>query len=483
MQLKTIIFFTLTMAIGVCLFSNQVLAMPEAIDNFSEDLNIIIKVEGNPDVSGEISTPANINEVTLTEAGMLRTVLGDELHSIESLAIVGPLNKDDFNTLWESTFYGFLKYLDLAKANLEENKIPDYAFYNQKEQIIYDYENDIKIIKPSKLEHVILPEGITEIGAESFGYAQSLKTINLPNSITIIGDAAFFQCISLSLDPLVLPENIRSFKQAFMGCKSLTGEVIVPESLDEISASAFYDCPINKINIHDNIKCINALAFYGSNLSEVNLADDCVIAVGWGAFWNCQNLKSMHIPQETKVIPEFFCQGCSSLRDIHIPDNVTYISEGAFDGCPLDNLQLPSSMDAILTHAFRGGKINKIHLPTQLQDLFCGAFSDCGNLKEVFCPIPIPPLCTQLHENDANPFARCNPDLIVYVPKGSGDLYRHASGWSKNNIVEMDMSGIELRPNDNTISESISFNLDGKKNTTLQRGQIMIKDGKKIIVK
>ncbi|MBR5136570.1 MAG: leucine-rich repeat domain-containing protein [Clostridia bacterium] len=68
----------------------------------------------------------------------------------------------------------------------------------------------------SKLETVVILDGVVSIGERAFSFCENLVSIELPNSLERIEDAAFMGCSSLKT--LIIPPNIK-----FMGEKSLAG--------------------------------------------------------------------------------------------------------------------------------------------------------------------------------------------------------------------------------------------------------------------
>lgn len=92
----------------------------------------------------------------------------------------------------------------------------------------------------TKLQQIIIPEGISTLNAYSFNNCQSLESINLPNSITTIGKAAFCGCTKLTT--IKLPSSLTTIDEgAFMDCANLTN-IYFPNSLKSISISCFTRC-------------------------------------------------------------------------------------------------------------------------------------------------------------------------------------------------------------------------------------------------
>ena len=44
------------------------------------------------------------------------------------------------------------------------------------------------------MRSIIIPDGVTSIGNNAFGWCESLKSIVIPDGVTSIGESAFFGC-------------------------------------------------------------------------------------------------------------------------------------------------------------------------------------------------------------------------------------------------------------------------------------------------
>ena len=80
---------------------------------------------------------------------------------------------------------------------------------------------------------------VTTIGPGAFANA-NLSSITITNTITAIGDGAFYDCVGLT--ELIIPSSVRSIgASAFAGCFGLTG-VTIPFSVTNLGDVAFYGC-------------------------------------------------------------------------------------------------------------------------------------------------------------------------------------------------------------------------------------------------
>lgn len=95
---------------------------------------------------------------------------------------------------------------------------------------------------------VVLQEGITIIGAASFGIATNITTVIIPDGVTTIENEAFYGC--KSLESIIFPETLTSIgAAAFMSCTSLK-EIYIPASVIEIGDMTFYGCEsLEKVTI------------------------------------------------------------------------------------------------------------------------------------------------------------------------------------------------------------------------------------------
>ncbi len=99
-------------------------------------------------------------------------------------------------------------------------------------------------------------------------------------------------------------------------------EVILPESILNIAASAFSDCEkLRKINLPSGIKMIEANAFSGCTSLEKLIIPEGVIEIGENAFANCTNLKHVELPASIGKIGDNAFAGCPNAVFFCISDS------------------------------------------------------------------------------------------------------------------------------------------------------------------
>lgn len=87
---------------------------------------------------------------------------------------------------------------------------------------------------------VNIPDSITSIGDYAFDYCRSLTSITIPDSVTEIGDYAFDYCDGLT--SITIPDSVTEIgESAFSSCRRLTS-ITIPYSVTGIGHAAFYDC-------------------------------------------------------------------------------------------------------------------------------------------------------------------------------------------------------------------------------------------------
>lgn len=138
----------------------------------------------------------------------------------------------------------------------------------------------------------------------------------------------------------------------FLGFDSITS-VVIPESVIDISSSAFENCINLKSVTILGAANIGSRAFgFCSNLENVSM--DNVKSIGESAFYECKSLTIVKLPKPLMSISKCVFDGCSSLTSITIPESVTKVELQAFNRCPISSIFIPQNITYFDPYVFGG---------------------------------------------------------------------------------------------------------------------------------
>ena len=177
-----------------------------------------------------------------------------------------------------------------------------------------------------------------------------------------------------------------------------TGALTIPDSVTfngityavtSIGTMAFYYCNnLTSVTIPDGVISIGSYAFsdcYG--LTSVTIPDG-VISIGSYAFCDCYSLTSVTIPDSVTSIDSFAFYNCYGLTSINIPDGVTSIGSQAFAGCrSLTSINIPNSVTFMGDYAFSGcDNLTSVTISDSITSIGAGLFCGCISLTSVSIP-------------------------------------------------------------------------------------------------
>ena len=183
---------------------------------------------------------------------------------------------------------------------------------------------------------LVIPDGVTIIGDMAFCQCSGFTgALVIPNGVTSIGDYAFWYCSGLT-GTLVIPDGVKSIGiYAFSDCSGLTGKLVIPDSVTSIGNSAFWYCEgLTGLDLGSGVTSIGESAFrYCKGLTGTLVIPEGVTKIRDDTFNDCSGLTSITIPDSVTSIGEAAFWRCSKLTSITIPDGVTSIGDYAFKNC------------------------------------------------------------------------------------------------------------------------------------------------------
>ena len=243
---------------------------------------------------------------------------------------------------------------------------------------------------------------------------------------------------------------------AFDGLSRLSN-VKLPEGMTSIGDYAFRGTQLWNIDIPNSVTSIGKYAFYETRVKTVNFGSASKLqSIGEQAFYNCTNLRKLHIPDAVTTMAENVCYNCSTLVDLKLPANLKKISNYAFyNTSKLKSIRFPETLDEIAYEAFYNSGLDSVCLPLKLSTLGDYAFYNCQNLKYIELPSHIERYyrnfqsCTSLEtvvcrsatppsvSNDPFYNATAKSEMTLIVPSFAIADYKLDTYWYQfGNIVE-----------------------------------------------
>ena len=280
----------------------------------------------------------------------------------------------------------------------------------------YEYGNEFPWMDyRNSIQTIVIGDQITQIGRYAFT-GTACSTIKFGKNVRSIGAEAFNGCRNLSGD-LTLPDSVQIVgDRAFSGCTGLNGTLTLGSSLQTIGAGAFHYCPFSgDLVIPDNVTSIGDSAFYisdylrpetqgtltlGKNLRTIGAfafcesrytgsltIPDSVVEIGNRAFYKCENLNgTLTLGKNLRTIGKEAFYWCAFTGSLTIPEGVAEVADGAFsslyqfnrDGMFNGTLTLPSTLKTIGAEAFAYTDFSgELLIPDGVTSIGASAFAEC----------------------------------------------------------------------------------------------------------
>ena len=367
------------------------------------------------------------------------------------------------------------KRLLTAPANLKEYSIRqgtivicDYAFDN------YDYLESYKYpgLKEKEwcgeLVSILIPDSVRIIGKAAFKDCWELQNIRFSKNLEEIRDEAFSNCSSI-ID-LILPDSVQKVGESvFEGCQKLVS-ISLSNSISSIEKSCFRNCrSLSFISIPEGVKSIDDFVFMECSKLTSVFFPNSLLSIGKKAFCRCTRLLSIIVPRNLKEIKEdafIFCNGLKSIsvdkrnNTFDSRENCNAIVE-TMSNCLLlacDSTIIPQGITIIGRYAFSSlnGR-ESIVLPDSLKSIGYSAFAFCKQLSSIIIPKATKMIddsafhgCNKLESITINGhvklgervFHNCDNLSSIIIPKSEQDIFMRYDYGAK--LAEQSENGITL---------------------------------------
>ena len=299
------------------------------------------------------------------------------------------------NNLTHISDYCFFECNNISSVSIPDSiiSIGELAFYGCDNLSEIEFGNGLVHLGAlafsgcTKLESVIIPESVKEIAEEVFLDCTNLNSIDLPDTIESLGYGAFENTAYYN-DTENWVEDVLYIDNYLVKAKnSLSGSYIIKNNTIGIANEAFYGCNnVTSIDIPDGLKFIGKSSFSGCKSIEYITMPDSIEIIGANAFSSCQSLKAISVPDNVSCINPSTFYDCKTLTVISFGSGLTSIGQYALYNCKsLTSVKIPDNVKVIAKYAFNNCEmLSSVVLPADIENVDEMAFYGCKNLKYVF---------------------------------------------------------------------------------------------------
>ncbi|MCD8208156.1 MAG: leucine-rich repeat protein [Bacteroidales bacterium] len=204
------------------------------------------------------------------------------------------------------------------------------------------------------------PVTFTDVTSSStpFSGCKALKSVTFAEGQTSIQNYVF---MNSSLESVVIPSTVTEIgAYAFYGCTHLATVTLSGTGSLSVGAYAFYACPVS-LTVDDNITSIGEFAFAHSGVTSVTLSSSITVLAA-SAFEQCDSLTTVIIPSTTVTVGARAFYGCEALSSLTLSEGVSRIGDSTFAGC--------TSLTAVT-------------IPLSVTEIGASSFADCSNLTTI----------------------------------------------------------------------------------------------------
>lgn len=326
---------------------------------------------------------------------------------------------------------------NVVNENATSTKVYEASDSSELSSINLNIGSKVKTLTPFAIDDVKINDikfaanGVLETISEYALAHLQVETVTLPNTVTTIGDRAFYNsdvlgeviCTGSVSLPYAAIEGCPRFKFEIEGYLKYFGTtvigladnskrdfvvregttaisegvfdgyeyletIVLPSTLTTIDDHLFDGCKnLKSVTLSDKLTSIGASAFNKTAITSI-VIPNTVTSIGASAFSGCYSLGSVTLPETLTTINDGTFYYCENLTTINLPKTLTSIGASAFGYCKkLGTIELPDKLITIGNGAFSNCEaVTSIVIPNTVTSIGIGAFSGCSNLESVTLP-------------------------------------------------------------------------------------------------
>ena len=267
---------------------------------------------------------------------------------------------------------------------------------------------------------VKIPDTVISIGTNAFWNCNTIRT-TLPASVRELGATAFYGTFVVNVDAnspyfcseedgkilynkdkttlyqvsqdcagvFTIPSTVTTINDfAMNGCAKVTGELVIPDSVQTIGRSAFEGTGFTSLNLGNSVKEIGVSAFYKCAAMTGDLViPTSVTTIGENAFASTGFNGELDFQAQIEEFPAAIFKGLN-FTSVSFSDSVKSIGDRAFENCKqLETVTFGQGLETIGSYAFEGSGISgELTFPDSLKRIKAYAFSNCLGITEIDFP-------------------------------------------------------------------------------------------------
>jgi len=253
-------------------------------------------------------------------------------------------------------------------------------------------------IPADTLIRLMIDASVTKIDNKACYECIAVTEVVFHNKVITIGRCAFSRCSTL--ERIELPAGLlRLEREAFRGCPSLRGEIVIPATVQYMGDAVFLGCTSLESVVFaptTNVVQLGNRMFRNCSILRFVTLPHNLLLIPWGCFRDCTSLTHLQIPVSVTEIEAraFWGSGIQAMNisvgddfvpgTIILPPNLHSIPLNCFRDCTsLTHIRIPPSVEEIGAVSFSGSDLRSITIPETVHRIRWEAFRDCSSLEKV----------------------------------------------------------------------------------------------------